>query len=215
MIMEKYGPFMEIVSVALALIAMFGTLLYKMMGGLKKWTLLTDDTPTFLVALGPRIAAVILMAIIYVIIDSKNYIWFGGAAGLAGVCGLLMISRFDKLRRRHVHKIPLVGEDGKPLFDKRGKPLFNNVVIEREINMRPEAKKAFKAAKKKNPELTLMAFMSGFGQSINDPEAIWDRELLIEASSKLTKYLTFIILCSVMVLFIAALIVTVHNQNSP
>jgi hypothetical protein len=208
--MEKFGPFTNIVAIASALVATFGLLLLKMLGPTKKWAWLASDTPPFLVAAGPRILAVALMAVSYIAITPSNYQWFAVAAVLIGVFGFIIVSRFDRLRKRHVVSIPLVGKRGQQLVDKKKKPVFESVVIGTEAQMRPEAKAALDEARRKKGGLSLIQFMGGYGaQKVNDPGAIWDHDLLADISSKLTTYLMYIVLAAVMALFLGALVIDI------
>ena len=201
----KYGPFANIVALALALVATFSVLLLKMLGRVKQWTWLVSGTPPFLVTAAARMLAVALMAVTYVTINKANFLWFGGAAILAGISGFAAVFRFDHLRRLHIRPIPIVGADGRPMMDKKRRALEQNVVIGSEDDMRPEAKAALAEARKTKGGLSVLQFMSGYGaQRVNDPEALWDSAILVNISSKLTITLMGILLLSVMTLFWAA-----------
>jgi hypothetical protein len=201
----KYGPFADIVALASALVATFSGMLFKMLGRLSRWTWLTSGAPTFLVSAAARMLAVALMAATYVLIDGTNYLWFAAAAILSGILGFSLIVNFDKLRKIHIAAIPQVGPDGKALKDKSGREITVNAVIGTETDLRPEAKDAFNAARKRAGGLSLRQFMAGYGaQRVNDPEALWDSTLLAEISNKLTTRLMLITLSAVMTLFWAA-----------
>jgi hypothetical protein len=176
-----------------------------MLGRVKKWTWLMSGTPSFLVTAAARMLAVALIAVTYVIIDKSTYLWFGGAAILAGILGFAAVVRFDRLRKLHIATVPLVGPDGKPITDKKHRALEQNVVIGLENDLRPEAKAALAEARKSKGGLSVRQFMSGYGaQRVNDPEALWDTALLVDINSRLTTTLMGIILLSVMTLFWAA-----------
>lgn len=210
---SQYGPFANIVALAGALVAVFGVLLLKMLGGVRRWTWLAADSPPFLVAAGARVLAVALMAVTYVTIDSSNYRWFGLAAVIAGVLGFISVARFDRLRKLHVAPVPLVGPDGKPLQDERGAPLFNNLVIGSEEQLRPEAAAALKAAREREG-VSLRKFMSGYGSPVNDPEALWDRGVLAGIANKLTTSLMHVVLLAVMTVFLAAFVIEAAGKSA-
>jgi hypothetical protein len=209
----KYGPFANIVALALALVATFSVLLLKMLGRVKQWTWLVSGTPPFLVTGAARMLAVALMAVTYVTIDKANYLWFGGAAILSGMFGFVAVFRFDRLRRLHIRSIPMVGADGRPMMDKKRRPLEQNVVIGSEDDMRSEAKAALAKARRTKGGLSVLQFMSGYGaQRVNDPEALWDSALLVNIGSKLTITLMCILLLSVMTVFWAAFTIDVAGK---
>lgn len=212
MIPGKYGPFVNVVAVASALVATFSMLLLKMFGGVKRWTWLTGGTPPFLVTAGARVLAVALMAVTYVTISKLNYGWFGGAATLCGVLGFAAIARFDRLRERHVVQIPMVGANGQPLVDRKKRAIQENVVIGLESDLREDVKVALNKARRQRAGLSVRQFMSGFGaQRVNDPEALWDSVLLGNIRSNMTITLMCAVLFGVMALFLAAFVVEVFN----
>lgn len=210
---NQYGPFANVVALAGALVAVFGVLLLKMLGGVKRWTWLAADSPPFLVAAGARVLAVALMAVTYVTINSSNYGWFGVAAVASGVLGFISVARFDRLRKLHIAPVSPVGPDGKPLQDERGDPVVNNLVIGLEEQLRPEAAAALKAARK-HAGLSLRKFMSGYGSPVNDPEALWDRSVLSGIANKLTTSLMHVVLLAVMTVFLAAFIIEVGSESA-
>lgn len=208
--MDEYGPFANIAALALALVALFGMLLLKSVGPVKRWTWLTDNPPSFLVTKGPQALTVVLMAIAYLVADESNQTWFVVAAVVCGLGCLVAIASFDRQRRIHIHGIPQVGADGQQLTDAGGELKFVNVVIGTEADMMPEAKKDLKRVRKKFAGVSLPQFMSGYGVGkVNDPEALWDRSLLARIGNRLTITLTVIVLTAVLALFLAALILDV------
>lgn len=210
--MDKYGPFVNVVAIALALVATFSTLLLKMLGNIKQWAWLISGSPSFLVTAGARIVAVVIMAITYVTINNSNYVWFEVVAALIAVFGFWSVVRFDHLRKIHIVPIPLVGKNGKQLVDKNKNPRFENVVIGLESQLRPEAKAAFNKAIKQRGGLSLVQFMGGYGSTkLNDPEALWEREILAAISNKLTTTLMFIVLSAVTALFLAAFVIEITS----
>ena len=55
--------------------------------------------------------------------------------------------------------------------------------------------------------------MNGYGaQRVNDPEAIWDRELLAGISSRLMLLFMSAVLCGVLTLFWSAFVIEVFNR---
>lgn len=210
---SQYGPFANVVALGGALVAVFGALLLKMLGGLKRWAWLAADSPPFLVAAGARVLAVALMAVTYVTIDTFNYRWFGAAAVLGGMLGFVSVARFDRLRKLHVVPVPLVGANGASLQDKRGAPLVKNVVIGAEEQLRPEAAAALKAARARGG-VSLPKFMSGYGSPVNDPEALWDRDILASIANRLTTSLMHVVLLAVMTVFLAAFVIDVARRSS-
>ncbi len=215
--LSEYGPFANVVAIAGFLVATFGILLLKALGRMNRWTWLagSDQAPGFLVAGGARILAVALMAMTYVTIDAKNYLWFGGSAIIFGIIGFYMVARFDKLRKLYVLQVPLVGPGGSPLLNKKGKPTFASVVIATEDKMRDQAKQALAAARQKSGGVSIGQFMSGYGATkVNDPEALWDRPVLVENSTKLTRTLMYLTLCGVMALFVASFAIDVYMRKA-
>ena len=210
--MDKYGPFVNIVALASCLVATFSVLLLKMLGKIKQWTWLTSESPPFLVTAGARVLAVALMAVTYVTITQSNYLWFAIVAVLIGIFGFWAVIRFDQLRQRHVVSIPLIGEDGQQLRDRTHNPRSKNIVIGLESQLRPEANAALRDARQQRGGLSLSQFMAGYGaQNLNDPEALWLKELLADISNKLTMLLMFIILSAVMTIFLAAFVIEVAS----
>jgi len=209
---SQYGPFANVVALAGALVAVFGALLLRMLGGIKRWAWLTSDAPPFLISGGARVLAVALMAATYVTIDSANYGWFGVAAIVTGTFGFLSVVRFDRLRRVHVVQVPLVGPDGRQLQNRPGAVIFNNVVIGAEDQLRPEAKRALQEARQRRG-MSLREFMSGYGSPVNDPEALWDRTYLAGISNELTTTLMSIVLLAVMTVFLAAFVIDVATRS--
>jgi hypothetical protein len=211
---SQFGPFANIVALAGALVAVFGTLVAQMLGRINRWAWLTSDSPSFLVAAGARVLTVALMAATYVTISPSNYHWFALAAVVIGGLGFVSVARFDRLRRLHVVPISLVAPDGKPLLDARGKPVFSNVVVGSEAQLRPEAVAALAEQRKLRGGVSLLQFMSGYGsQRVNDPEAMWDRGLLADIANKLTTALMYIVLLAVMTVFLAAFVIEVASRG--
>ena len=210
--MDEYGPFANIAAVALALVALFSMLLLKTVGSVKKWTWLTDSTPSFLVTAGPRVLAIAVMATAYLTARKSNQTWFVVGAILCGVLCLVAVAYFDRQRRVHVLGIPLVGPNGAQLTEADGTPKTRNVVIGTEKDLLPAAKRALKAARAGGAGVSLARFMSGYGSPVNDPEALWDRGLLARIGSRLTLTLTGIVLFAVLTLFLAALVIDVSQR---
>lgn len=210
--MDEYGPFVNVVAIALALVAVFSTLLLRAIGNIKHWTWLSSGAPPFMVTAGSRLVAVALMAITYVTINESNYLWFGVAAVVFGVFGFWSVVRFDNLRKLYIHPIPLIDKDGQQLVDEKGNPSYENIVIGLESQMRKEAKEAYDEAQKEAGGLSLPQFMSGYGATkVNDPEACWDRKTLTDISTRLIVTLMYIALSGVMALFLAAFVIEVAN----
>ncbi len=210
--MDEYGPFANIAAIALALVALFSMLLLKTIGSVKKWTWLTDSSPSFLVTAGPRVLAIALMAVAYLTAEKSNQTWFVVVTVLCGVLCLVAVAYFDRQRRVHVLGIPLVGPDGKQLTDADGTPRTKNVVVGTEKDLAPAAKRALKAVRAGGAGVSLAKFMSGYGNPVNDPEALWDRGLLARIGSRLTLTLSGIVLFAVLALFLAALLVDVAQR---
>lgn len=156
--------------------------------------------------------AVAIMAATYVTITPANYRWFVAAAVVSGVLGFLSVSRFDRLRKLHVVPIPLVSQDGSPLRDKKGAAQVNNVVIASEDTLRPEAAAALKEARQSRG-LSVRQFMAGYGNPVNDPEALWDRGILADISNRLTISLMYVVLLAVLTVFLAAFVIEVANRG--
>ena len=204
--LSEYGPFANVVAVALALVATFSMLLLKTFGRLKRWTWLAAGSPPFIVTAAARAVVVAFMAATYVTITKSNYRSFGMLAILSGVVTFAAIARFDWLRKIHVLAVPLVGKNGEHVGEE-------SVVVGLESNMRPQARKALVDARKANGALSLRQFMSGYGsQRVNDPEAIWDRELLAGISTRLMLLLMSAVLFGVLALFWSAFVIEVFNR---
>jgi hypothetical protein len=152
------------------------------------------------------------MAVTYVTIDKSNYAWFGAAAVLSGLLGFAAIVWFDHLRKLHIAAIPLVGADGRPLLDIKRKVREENVVVGIERDMRDDARLALVEARKQRPGLSVRQFMSGFGERVNDPEALWDEILLAKISSSLTTTLMCVVLFAVMTVFWAAFMIEASSR---
>jgi hypothetical protein len=210
--LTRFGPFAEVVAIALALVATFSMLLLKMFGGVARWTWLGTGAPSFLVTAAARILAIALMAVTYVTISKSNYLWFAAVAVVCGLMGFIAIARFDRLRQRHVRQIPVVGPDGKQLRDRSGKPVEQSIVVGLEEDIREPAKTALVDERKKDPSLSLLKFMSGFGRNPYDPEGLWDPTLLADIRSNLTLILMSILLFGVMVLFTSAFIIEIFQK---
>jgi hypothetical protein len=208
----QYGPFMNVVTIASALVATFSVLLLKTFGNLKRWIWLKSGAPSFVVTAAARVVAVALMAVTYVTINKSNYGWFGAGAVLCGVLGFWAIARFDRMRERHVAAIPQVGDDGKPLLDRKKNAIQENVVVGSEADLRDDARTALAAARQKRPGLSVRQFMSGFGTPVNDPEGLWDSGLLAEIRSNMTITLMHAVLLGVMALFLAAFTIEIFNR---
>ena len=212
---SEFGPFANIVAIAGALVAVFGALVVQMLGGINRWTWLTSDSPSFLVAAGPRALTVALMAATYVTINRSNYGWFGLAAIVAGALAFISVARFDRQRKLHVVAVPSVAANGQPLLDARGKPVVSNVIVGSEAELRPEAAAVLAEQRKQKGGVSLLQFMSGYGsQRLNDPEALWDRSLLAGIANKLTTSLMYIVLLAVMTVFLAAFVIEVAGRRA-
>lgn len=210
--MSEYGPFAGILAVAAALVAAFSLLLVKALGRMARWTWLIDDSPPFLVTAGARALAVALIALTYVFINKSNYPAFVIAAVIFGALTFWLIGRFDRLRKVHIFKVPVVQKDGVQAVDGKGNALFKNVVIGTEEEMNREAKAAFARARRDRGGLSVTDFMSGYGGSVtNNPGAIWTRRQLADISNRLTVTLMGVILCGVMALYLSASVIAVTN----
>lgn len=204
--LTKYGPFASVVGAASLLIAVFGAFALKAIGPLRRWTELGAGSPPFMVAIGPRLLAIVGIVASFLAINRANYPWFLAGAGAAALITLVSVRRFDSLRRRYVASVPLVGHDGKQLVGKHG-PLSRSVVIGSEENLRPEASRALQAARSERGGISIQDFMSGYGaQRVNDPSALWDKLVLEDNADRIGSALTSILLFSVLALFLAALV---------
>jgi hypothetical protein len=211
---SEYGPFANIVAIACALVATFSALLLKMIGGVKRWSWLSGDSPSFLVSAGARVLAIALMAAIYITINRSNFQFFAVGAIACGVLGFAAIARFDRLRKRHVISIPRVGSDGRQLLDKRKRPMTRNIVIASESQLRPEVSRDLENARRNHGGLSLAQFMSGYGVQVNDPAALWDHDLLADLANELTKALMYVVLFAVITLFLAAFVIDVAGKST-
>ena len=208
---ERYGPFANIVAIALALTATFSVLLLKTFGRARRWTFLIDDTPSFIVTGGIRALTIVFMAAGYLLVDQHNYLAFLGMAALLGVIALVLIARFDLQRRVHVISRPLLADDGSQLHQD-GRKVAENIVIGTEATMRPQAQEDFVAAQRNAHGLSLETFLSGYGvKDVYETAAVWDRETLARIANRLSLLLMGAFLSGVLALFVAALCVAVTN----
>jgi hypothetical protein len=204
----KYGPFAEIVTIGLGLVATFSVFLLKMAGRVSRWTWLVQDTPNFMVTVGARIVAVALIAACFIFINKGNYRWFAAAAIVCGIVGAWLIGRLNRLRLANICSVPLLNPDGsqaKTLFLRR--PKYAQLVIGDETNMNAAAAEAYRRA----GAVSLCKFMSGYGRNgVNDPAAIWSQATLAKISNEMTMATIGILLCAVMALDLAASSIQVH-----
>ena len=126
MSLEEYGPFGTVVTVALALIATFSLMLLKMFGRMQKWAWIAGENAPFLLTAGSRALAVGIIAFTFYTINKTNYTWFGGGAIVCGLLVILLLARFDRLRKLHVREVPIVAADGSQAKDERGKLKVGN-----------------------------------------------------------------------------------------
>lgn len=208
---SRYGPFANIVAIGCALAAVFSALLVRMIGNRRHWTWVDDDALDSIVTAGARMLAVIVMAVTYVTIDKQNSRWFMALGLICGVAGFYLVSQFLRLRNIHLLKIPEVGPDGQQAVDEKGKLIFRYLVIGREADLRDDNKEKLEAARKKHGFVSLESFLMGAGAEVGKPEALWNRELLANISSKLSLTLMSIFLLGVVTLFLAAFIVEVSG----
>jgi hypothetical protein len=208
----KYGPFATTIAIAATLFAVFGVLLMKAVGKVSQWTFLADDSPPFMVTAGARALAIALIALTFIFIDNSNYSWFGGAAAICAVLMTIFIARFDRVRKMHICKVPLLDEDGHQKKGWFGSLKWQMVVVGSENDMKQQAAthyRTFGAG-------SLCKFLSGYGQNeVNNPEAIWTKETLARISSHMTMLLIGILLCGVMTLYLAASAIEVHQRPAP
>lgn len=210
---SKYGVFANVVAISGTLVATFAVLIFNSLGKLTRWTWLTDDSPSFMVAAGARALTIALMVITFITINKYNYGYFGVVAVFFGAASMYYINKFNYLRKRHIVQIPKVGKNGKQLRDKKNRLLYDNVVIGSEDNMRSVAQEEYETARKKFGDMPPEEFMKGYGKQVNDPKALWSNDLLARISSDLTLYLMYIILLSVLTLFLASFVIDVHTRT--
>lgn len=212
---DKYGPFGQIVLIAGALAATFSLLMLKMIGRTRQWVWLVSDSPPLIITAGARFLAIAIMAVVYVTINRQNYLIFAGAAIVLGVIGVAYIVRFNRMRMLYVAQIPLIATDGSQLKDAKGRDQFRHVIIGEETEINEEARNHFNEAKRKYPGLTLLQFMSGYGTPPNTPESLWTRHQLAALSNQLTMCLIWIALLGVIILYLSAFVIEIHNTTAP
>jgi hypothetical protein len=155
------------------------------------------------------VLSVALIGVTFIFIDKSNYGWFGGAAALFGVATFVLIGWFDRLRKTHLCKVPILKGNGTQATNFWGTPRFELLVIGDEGNMKNTAANAYKKA----GPVSLCKFMSGFGgNAVNDPAAIWPMETLAKISSRMTMAIMGIFLCAVMALYLAASSIEVQQR---
>lgn len=211
---NEYGPFANVVGIAAALTATFSVLLVRMIGNVKKWTWLADEPPPFFITFGARLVVVALMAITYFTINKSNYLLYGGGAVICACLGLYFLNRFNYLRKLHIVPIPLVAADGQQLRNSKNELQYKNLVIGREEDIKESAKTHFTAASEKRPGLTPVQFMSGYGETPNNPESMWSREVLVRISNKISMSLIYLFLIAVLVLYWAAFAIEVYMRTN-
>jgi hypothetical protein len=190
-------------------------MLLKSVGRVSKWTWLVTETPSFMVTAGARAVAVSIMALTYVTISPSNHQLFATGAVLAGLLCAGAIWRFDLLRRRHIVAIPLLAPNGKQLT-KHGIPRSRAVLIGSEAQLLTQAAAALQKAREERGGISLRQFMSGYGaQSVNDPEALWDRGLLAGIGAALSTLIMLVMLSAVVALFLGAFVIYVHGATAP
>jgi len=208
----EYGPFATTIAIAAALFTFFSVLLMKAVGRVSQWSFLANDSPPFMVTAGARALAIALIALTFIFIDKSNYRWLGVAAAICAVLMIVFIARFDRVRKTHICKVPLLDQDGGQRKGWFGSPKWHMIVIGSENDMKQQAATRYR----KFGAGSLCKFLSGFGQNeINNAEAIWTKETLARISSKMTVLLIGILLCGVMALYFAALAVEVHQRPDP
>lgn len=209
---KDYGPFATTITYAAVLITLFSALLLKAVGKVSRWTFLaggSDYSPSFLVTAGVRALAIALIVLTFALIDKSNYLWFGGAAAACGLLMIILIGKFDEARQAHSCKVPELEVDGTVRRGWLGGKKSYVVLIGTEDEMRPDAAAAYQAAGSPG----LCKFLSGYGvHQVNNPEAIWPKQLLASISSKMNLTLMGILLFGVMALYLAAAALEVHQR---
>ncbi len=151
------------------------------------------------------------MAVTYVTISKTNYINFGIAAIVTGILGFVGIIRFEYARSLNVVLIPEVGPDGKQLQDDRGKGVERTLIIGSESELRPEVKKELAEERAAKGGVSLRQFMSGYKDTPNDPDALWDPIVLTRIKTNLMVSLVIVVLLGVLTLFWAAFTVQIYT----
>ncbi len=201
--LNDYGPFAAVVAIAAALVSTFALLLIKSVGRLKKWTWLIHDAPDFLVAAGARAFAVGMIALTFLTINSSNALFFSlGSIIFAGTM-VYLVSKFNKMRKIHIHGIPVSDADGTHAVDKDGNKKYEYIIIGTESTMNSQSKGDFININKQYGPTSLDDFISGLPTPY-DVKAVWSPEHLAEIGNRLTMLLMGIVLCGVMALYLAA-----------
>jgi hypothetical protein len=204
---EDYGPFASIVAIAAALVAVFGLLLFKSIGPASRWSWLAGDGHGFMRTAAARAVTVALIGLTFITIDKYNYFWFSAGSLLFAILTFIFINWFDRVRMIHTCLIPNVAANGAAVTDARGRSIGRSIVIGTEATMRTAAKEIYD----KLPAADLCKFLSGYGENeVNNPAGIWPRAELARIASKLTLLVTFILLCAVMTLYLAAASIEMH-----
>jgi hypothetical protein len=207
--MSEFGPFVHIMALVAALGAVFASLVVQSIGPLERWTNLVDDSPTFLIAAGPRLLAVALIAGSYIWATTLGSEVFAVLAVLAAVLGYLAIRAFDKLRRSHVVGVPIVGSGGQQARGAKGRLRFRNVVVGSDDALTEQAKRDYRTARERHAGLSLTEFMSGYGSPPNNPESLWPKAVLVRIQMSITGRLMQAVVAGVMTLFWAALAIDI------
>lgn len=202
--MADFGPFANIMALVAALVAVAGALVVRSLGPLGRWSKLVDGTPTFVIAAGPRVITIALIA--------GTYLWgqqLGGEvfvvlAVVAAIFTFATLRRFDRLRRLNVVEIPVVGSSGEQARDDKGDPQTRLVIIGPWDKLTEEAASNYAEARRQTVGLSLVEFMSGYGTSPNNPESLWPREVLVQAQMSITGQLMRAVVGGAMALFWAA-----------
>jgi hypothetical protein len=207
-----YGPFAKTIAIAAILIAVFSTLLLKAVGKVSQWTFLAggrDYSPSFMITAGVRALAIVLIVLTFISIDKNNYFLFLVGAAACAVLMFVLINQFDQMRQTYICKVPDINKDGSPKTGWFGGEKSKTVVIGTVENMTAVAAAAYQA----NGQPGLCKFLSGYGvNEVNNPEAIWPKQVLAKISSTMNLLVMGVLLCGVMALYISASVVEVHQR---
>ena len=100
--------------------------------------------------------------------------------------------------------VPLTGADGQQALDSNRNPMSRRIFIGTERNMLETASHDYRQARKQRGALSIIRFMSGYGDSPYDPEAVWSRSTLAPVRIRMCMFALATVLAAIMTLYVAA-----------
>lgn len=202
--LDDYGPLAATIAMAAALAASFGFLLTKAVGRFADWGWLSGDPPNVLLRTAAKAPAVTFIAWTYATITADKANAFLLAAVVLGILTAALAVYLQHLVHLHVADVPLTGPDGQQALDSKHKPMSRRIFIGTERNMLETASLHYRQARQQRGGLSIIRFMSGYGDSLYDPEAVWSRSTLAAIRVRMCMFALATILTAIMSLYVAA-----------